>query len=189
MHPIGKPAHNACDLTGQQFGRLRVLSKTESKKFSCGSTQAQWLCVCECGRVCVVLAQNLRSGNSRSCGCLQVEMAQNKKGPHGEGRQLTKQGYVKLYVEDGDRRYLRNPDSRYELEHVLVMSRSLRRPLLPEETVHHKNGERSDNRLDNLELWSSAHPPGQRVEDKVKWAREILSLYGNTDIGSGSSRS
>lgn len=54
----------------------------------------------------------------------------------------------------------------------------LGRPLLHSETVHHVNGNRSDNRLENLELWSSAQPAGQRVEDKLKWAREIIALYG-----------
>lgn len=34
-----------------------------------------------------------------------------------------------------------------------------------------------DNRLENLELWSSSQPSGQRVKDKVQWAIEILSLY------------
>ena len=57
------------------------------------------------------------------------------------------------------------------------MERSLGRQLRREETVHHKNGMRSDNRPENLELWSCWQPSGQRVEDKVNWAIELLTLY------------
>lgn len=63
-------------------------------------------------------------------------------------------------------------------EHVFVMSRELARPLLPHESVHHKNGMRSDNRIENLELWSRSQPPGQRVHDKIEWMKSFLSTYG-----------
>lgn len=64
-------------------------------------------------------------------------------------------------------------------EHILIMSEYLGRPLLSHENIHHKNGVRNDNRIDNLELWSKSQPPGQRVSDKIRWAQEILETYGN----------
>lgn len=63
-------------------------------------------------------------------------------------------------------------------QHMEVMGESIGRPLQKGENVHHKNGNRSDNRLENLELWVKSQPAGQRVKDKVSWAREILAEYG-----------
>ena len=63
------------------------------------------------------------------------------------------------------------------LQHRLVMAQVLGRALLPGEVVHHRNGDRLDNRPANLELWSVDQPKGQRVQDKVRYAYEILQRY------------
>lgn len=77
-----------------------------------------------------------------------------KGGPyHGQGRHITDSGYVKI-------------NSKYE--HRIVMEQILGRKMLKGENVHHKNGIRSDNRPENLELWVISQPPGQRFSDLIE---------------------
>lgn len=61
--------------------------------------------------------------------------------------------------------------------HTIVMERMLGRDLLPDEEVHHLNGNRMDCRPVNLELWKTRQPKGARVDDLVAYAFQLLNTY------------
>lgn len=63
-------------------------------------------------------------------------------------------------------------------EHRHVMAQTLGHELPPGSTVHHRNGDKLDNRPTNLELWGDNHPKGQRALELLDYAREILALFG-----------
>lgn len=79
-----------------------------------------------------------------------------------KGGRVNHFGYVRVRAPGHPRASKKNP---YVLEHILVMERVLGRHLLPNERVHHRNGQRNDNRPENLELWKMKDPPGVRASD------------------------
>jgi hypothetical protein len=130
-------------------GRGRVYGVTECQHDGCGrATVARGLCARHYQRV--------TDG---------VPMDAPLKADWGTGHR-EKSGYIVFEI-----------GGRKTGEHRLVMEQILGRRLTTDESVHHKNGFRDDNRPDNLELWSKYQPAGQRVGDKLAWARVLISRY------------
>ncbi len=101
-----------------------------------------------------------RTGNQRS-----NSLPNLLKKQKGQGC-LRKDGYRSLMI-----------NKKRILEHTHIMEIHLGRKLFKNENIHHKNGVRYDNRIENLELWTTSHSSGQRVEDKVKWIKEFIKNY------------
>lgn len=157
------------DETGERYGKLVVLKRNGITK----NGQALWLCKCDCGSETIVRGSSLRSKDIIGCGCSRKETGP-LKGSWKGGRRITGNGYIHIRMPEHHRAY----SNGYVPEHILVMEQLLGRPLLSGENIHHKNGNRSDNRLENLELWVTTQPSGQRPADLLTYAREIIDRYG-----------
>ncbi len=91
-------------------------------------------------------------------------------------RYITNTGYVMVLVGKGHQHANKNG---FAFEHRLVMGEHIGRSLHRFENVHHKDGNRKNNALENLELWTTMQPSGQRPADLVEYAKKILSIYGD----------
>jgi hypothetical protein len=159
---IGKPC------IGNVFGCLKIVGETMPKNLA--QTQGEEVfCRCECGNEVLVLKKLLCQGLVTDCGCGKSPFKIQKGLPR---KHKNKNGYVSF----GCPRSVGKKDNRI-CEHVYVMSMHLKRPLLKNELVHHKNGIRDDNRIENLELWRVGHPRGQRVSDLIEFSVHILKQY------------
>lgn len=110
----------------------------------------------DCGHIRLV---RIERGTPKSLLCRKCSNKTNaRKGSlHPQwkgGRIVTGQGYIRVWVFENDIMAAMRNSSGYVLEHRLLMARHLGRPLLPNEFVHHKNGIKDDNHIENLELIS-----------------------------------
>lgn len=144
------PAKSRRDLCGRHAARVRLYG-TETGTFRTHK-------VCECGEPAV-------AGHRSSDFCREhyIEFVKGLVVAGAIEPTPSQRGYC--YVSIFKKNYP---------VHQVVMEHALERPLLPGEEVHHKNGDRADNRPENLELWVTSQPAGQRVADLVAW---VVATY------------
>jgi hypothetical protein len=143
------------------------------------SRATYWKCRCVCGYETEVTHSNLT--HSKTTRCIKCHNTDRRTTPKKDFRNLD--GYIMT------RNYpnaIRNESGSIipRALHRVVMEEVMGRSLHPHESVHHKNGQRDDNRVENLELWVSAHPRGQRVPELLEWADWIIKTYRTEKHGS-----
>lgn len=105
-------------------------------------------------------SQSFVSGVYRRLGLLYKKRTGEAHGSWRGGRTRTPEGYWRVRIYDDDPMFVMAGSTGTVLEHRLVMARHLKRPLLRTETVHHINGDRTDNRIENLQVRQGRHGKG-----------------------------
>lgn len=170
------------DLNGEKFGQLTVLCRAESHQNRGGGARRYWRVRCACGEEYEVAQNSLRSGYStrcRKCGSKAAGLAKrgNKNSRWKGGRYLVHGGYVMVHAPGHPNAYKSPGNKGMILEHRLVMSHKIGRPLRAGEDVHHIDGNRENNDSANLQLKFYRHGRGQVVSEMVDSYLDYIALH------------
>jgi hypothetical protein len=128
-------------------------------------------CECRCGTIKFVNFKSIYRNLSKSCGCYRDTLYKRTQFGEGNtnwkgGKSIDLNGYVIIRT-----------NNKYVKEHRYVYEQHYGITLTPNQNIHHINGDRLDNRIENLELWDTSQPSGQRVEDKISFYFELVEKY------------
>jgi len=159
------------NILGMRVGRLVVTEFVESVKYK----GIKWKCQCDCGNEVDVFRKDLtkKQNPTRSCGCLVKDIVSERMSGSnhynwkGGEPIVNKKGY--LEYRHGEFRGMR--------EHRVIYEQHYGIKLLPHQNIHHINGIRTDNRIENLELWDTSQPAGQRIDEKINFYFNLLKEY------------
>jgi hypothetical protein len=159
------------DITGLRFGRLIAIKPVG--KANNGHTI--WLTKCDCGNEKEIIGTNLtkKTNPTQSCGCFRKETVSKLR--TGENHYNWKNGEGS--INGKGYREFRHGELRGVRVHRYVYEQHYGIKLTPNQNIHHINGDRLDNRIENLELWDTTQPCGQRVEDKINFYFELVEKY------------
>jgi hypothetical protein len=162
------------DITGLVVGKLTVICYAGKE-----GKHNLWEVKCECGNNKIIKRRDLTKSNSvKSCGCLRNELLSKRMSGEShyswKGGKPTMNGKGYLEYKYGELRGVR--------EHRYIYEQHYGIKLLTHQNVHHINGDRTDNRIENLELWDTSQPSGQRVEDKIEYYFNLVKEYKDHPI-------
>lgn len=106
----GCKKHECKDITGQRFGRLVALERTEERK----TEGVVWKCQCDCGNICYVSLGNLTQGKTKSCGCLNNELRKERMEEYLETHKGEFSPNYKQDLTDEERELKRNTEEYVE---------------------------------------------------------------------------
>ena len=165
---ISKQKERLDQYIGQKFNKLTIIGLGKKTKHN----QYMFQCKCDCGNIQDIFLHFLVKNKTKHC----RQCYLNNRMKFTNEKKLNTSGYVIIYNPTHA-----NARQSYVFEHHLIMSEHLKRPIDTKngESVHHKNGIKTDNRLENLELWNHRQPTGYRVIDMLNFCYDYILKYEN----------